>query len=102
MVPLSLFFEEAAPGLSRWADSLGPFVAKHVRPARRWADSKSFVFARQLVTRRFMPGDVVWRAGQPADSLSFVLGGSFALTRETRWEVGNQWPQVDDKIQEDL
>lgn len=94
VLPLALFFEEAAPGLSRWADGLVPFVAEHVAPARRWAASKEFVFARQLTRRQFRPGDVVWRAGQPADSLSFVLGGSFVLTAETLWDAGNAWPQV--------
>jgi len=58
-LPLDLYYEECAPGLSRQADSFKPFIAEHVRPARQWPESKAFVFARSLAQRTFMPGDVV-------------------------------------------
>mmetsp|Transcript_13757 Transcript_13757/g.16376 ORF Transcript_13757/g.16376 Transcript_13757/m.16376 type:complete len:689 (-) Transcript_13757:145-2211(-) len=93
VIPLSTFFEEAAPGLSIRAESYRPYISEHLSPSRNWLDSKHFVFARQLRTRTLMPGDVVWRRGQPADSLAIVLDGNFVITREVTWSITNMWPE---------
>lgn len=97
VIPLSTFFEEAAPGLSKRAESYRPYVCLHLSPSVSWLDSKHFVFARQLRTRSFMPGDVVWRRGQPADSVAVIVDGNFVITREVAWNVCNMWPEDADK-----
>ena len=35
----------------------------------------------------------MWRQGSPADTVGFVLGGTFALTREAVWAADNRWPE---------
>ena len=71
-----------------------------MRPqSRAWKDSKRSAFTRSLVARTFAPGDVVWRQGQRATSLAFVVDGGFAITRETQWETRNEWPQPPPQLQ---
>ena len=92
-ISLATYFEEAAPAMSYLAEEKMQAFSKRILPtSKNWKQSKRNGFARNLVPRFFAPGDVVWRQGQRATSLAFIFDGTFAITREAKWEVRNEWP----------